>query len=54
MAQDKTRHSDFERGYRAAISDAVKVVEERLPHYGDGYERLLIDVRDGITILLLK
>ena len=51
MAQDKTRHSDYERGYLAAIKDAEGCIEKKLPHYGEAYERLLMDVRDDIGFL---
>lgn len=38
-------------GYEQAKADAVKIIEAKLPHYGEGYERLLIDVRDEINLL---
>lgn len=42
---------DERRGYERAKCDAVKIIEAMLPHYGEGYERLLIVVRDEINAM---
>lgn len=38
-------------GYEQAKADAAQVIEAKLPHYGEAYERLLVDVRDEINLL---
>ncbi len=42
---------DIRHGYEKARAAAVKIIEAKLPHYGEGYERLLIDVRDEINAM---
>jgi hypothetical protein len=42
---------DMRSGYEQAKADAVKIIEAKLPHYGEAYERLLIDVRDEINAM---
>lgn len=42
---------DEEHAYRVAVRDAAGIIEAKLPHYGEGYERLLMDIRDEIIAL---
>lgn len=42
---------DIRIGYEQAKADAVKIIEAKLPSYGEGYERLLVAVRDEINAM---
>lgn len=37
-------------GYDEGIRDAVKFIEAKATHYGEGYERLLLEVRDCLNL----